>query len=132
MARIQRRRQQNQAGIAGATQASHERQDDRVSPGTPNQQNKPEQGTGDDRPELHVHEGQAGDQPYEKVDDDKKVGQGGVQPTEFDADISNLSNDAPDVIVEDDNNKDERAVLLAPMITPHSTQRTSTRYWVSP
>jgi hypothetical protein len=120
MARIQRRRQQNKEGIAGATQASHERQDNGVPRGSPNQQNKPEQGTGADRPELHVHEGQAGDQPSEKVDDDKKEGQGGVQPTEFDADVSNLSNDAPDVFVEDENNKDKRAVPLAPMITPQN------------
>ena len=160
MARIQRRRQQNQAGKAGATQASHERQEDGVSPGTPNQQNKPEGETGfipqisprricedvdvntathahdahdntevnnndnvtatdgDNRPELHVHIGQKGDQPPEKVDDDEKQGQGGVQPPEFDADISNPSIDAPDIIVEDDNNDDVRAVPLAPMITP--------------
>ncbi len=67
---------------------------------------------------MHVDEGQAGDQPYEKVVDDKKEGQGGVQHTEFDADVSNSSNDAPDVIVEEDNNDVERAVLLAPIIPP--------------
>jgi hypothetical protein len=160
MTRIQRRIQQNQEIKTGATQASHERQDDRVSPGTPNQQNKPDGGTdficqislqrihedvdgnttthahyvhdnaednnndnvaatnGDNRPELHVHVGQAGDQSLEKVDDDKKEGQGGVENPEFDADVSNPSIDAPAIIVEGDNNEDDGAMPLAPMITP--------------
>jgi hypothetical protein len=59
---------------------------------------------GDDRPELHVHESQAGDQLPAVVDDDKKGGQAGDQPRQYDADVSNPNIDAPDVVVEEDNN----------------------------
>ncbi len=65
---------------------------------------------GDDRPDLHVHEGQTGDQLPEGVDGDKKEGQAQDRPCEDDADISNPNIDAPDVVVEEDNNEDERAV----------------------
>jgi hypothetical protein len=78
--KIVRRRRQNQAGKAGATQASQERQDNRVSP---------------DRPELHVHEGQAGDQPPEVVDDDTN-----------DVDIVEDENNDHFVRVDDNNNDD--------------------------
>ncbi len=41
-----------------------------------------------------------------------------VQPPEFDADVSNPSIDAPDIIDEDDNNDGDGAVPLAPNISP--------------
>jgi hypothetical protein len=67
---------------------------------------------------LHVHEGQAGDQPPEVVDDDKKEGQAGDQPPEVVTDVSNPSINAPDVVVEDDNNDNDGVLSLAPMIPP--------------
>jgi hypothetical protein len=87
---------------------------------------------GDDRPELHVHVGQAGDQPPVKVDDDKKEGQGGVQHSKFDADISNPSNHASNFIVGDDNNDMTGLYHWHPSFPPKSTQKTSKRYSVSP
>jgi len=65
---------------------------------------------GDDRPGLHVHEGQTGDQLPEDVDGGKKEGQAGDQPREDDVDVSNPNIDAPDGVVGEDNNEDERAV----------------------
>jgi hypothetical protein len=70
----------------------------------------PRHTNGDNRPGLHVHESQTGDQLPEDVDGDKKEGQVGDQPREDDADIRNPNIDAPDVVVEEDNNEDERAV----------------------
>jgi hypothetical protein len=93
------KRHQNQAGKVDATQASQERQDNGVSP---------------DSPELHVHEGQAGDQLPEVVED-----QNNDRDVPFD-DNKNVDgdNNVNGDIVEDDNNDSDRAVLLAPMIPP--------------
>jgi hypothetical protein len=141
MARVAKRRQNYQARNPGATQASQEKQDDRVSQGTPpggnheyadvnpdthahdahdkddnadcaenNNSDIAAATNGDDRPGLHVHEGQTGDQLPEDVDGDKKEGQAGDQPHEDDADVSTPNIDAPDVVVEEDNNGDERAM----------------------
>ena len=91
-----RKRRQKQAGTAGATKqsgathSSQENQDDGVTQGTsPGEIHEDADGNldihadisatinGDDRPGLHVHEGQTGDQLPEDVDGDKKEGQAG-------------------------------------------------------
>jgi hypothetical protein len=124
-----RKRHQKQAGAAGATKqsgathSSQEKQDDGVTQGTsPGEIHEDADGNldihadisattnGDDRPGLHVHEGQTGDQLPADVDGDKKEGQAGDQPCEDDTDVSNSNIDAPDVIVGEDNNEDEKAV----------------------
>ncbi len=76
---------------------------------------------GEDRPELHNHEGQAGDQlPNEDENNDQDV------PYDDNKNVDSDNN------VEDDNNDGDNAVPLAPNITPPNlTQWTSTRYWES-
>jgi hypothetical protein len=94
---------------------------------------------GEDRPELQNHEGQAGDQPQTQVSREKQDDgvQQGLPPRENHEgqasdqlpgeDENNVDNN-----VEGDNNDGDGAVPLAPNISPNLTQRTSTRYWVSP
>jgi hypothetical protein len=141
-----RKRCQKQAGAAGATKqsgathSSQEKQDDGVTQGTsPGEIHEDADGnldihadisattSGDDRPGLHVHEGQTGDQLPEDVDGDKKEGQAGDdQPPEKQENHEGQASDQlpgedennGDNNAEDNNNDGDGAVPLAPKITP--------------
>ena len=102
---------------------------------------------------MHVHEGQAGDQPHAddvvedenndcdvRVNDDKNddapylhfdESHQAVDQSSDIIDGNNNDNDNAD-IVEDDNNDGDGAMPLLSMISPNLTQMTPTRYWVSP